>query len=394
MVAIDFHSRPIFFFPCNGSQWLLSVVWLPTFFKTLFCAQQNKETHIGLEQLEGERMMTELSFFWVNFPVEPGINVNRTWNVPWSSFCPGLSVEEFSKSLFIMTTHPFYLAGGVFRSNYLHSLCFVHWPFPCCKQHPDVLWDDRELHLHYSQANRDLAGCSAPRPARAPHPAAGERGAWASWGDTLRTLRSPNLHSSPRHTYVLGLTYSSARLWWYFGCYFCLPTLFTIISSVVTARKIRKAERTSVRGNRKQIQLESQMNCIVVALTILYGFCIIPENISNIVSVYMATGVPRRTLDILHLVSQMMLFCKSCGYARPASGALSALQQSLPGLLLLLFWGVRTTKVLRAQQWWQRSGRHHRTGAFTLQHCSPQGSIYLPNSGNTLLRLYLTLPKG
>ncbi|XP_056120885.1 prosaposin receptor GPR37 [Rhinichthys klamathensis goyatoka] len=115
----------------------------------------------------------------------------------------------------------------------------------------------------------------------------------------------------PDTLYVLGLTYNSARLWWYFGCYFCLPTLFTIISSVVTARKIRKAERASVRGNRKQIQLESQMNCIVVALAILYGFCVIPENISNIVSVYMATGVPRRTLDILHLVSQMMLFCKS-----------------------------------------------------------------------------------
>ncbi|XP_051975423.1 prosaposin receptor GPR37-like [Xyrauchen texanus] len=115
----------------------------------------------------------------------------------------------------------------------------------------------------------------------------------------------------PDTLYVLGLTYNSARLWWYFGCYFCLPTLFTIISSVTTAHKIRKAERSSVRGNRKQIKLESQMNCIIVALAILYGFCIIPENISNIISVYMATGVPRRTLDILHLVSQMMLFCKS-----------------------------------------------------------------------------------
>ncbi|KAI4872133.1 hypothetical protein NFI96_031081 [Prochilodus magdalenae] len=115
----------------------------------------------------------------------------------------------------------------------------------------------------------------------------------------------------PDTLYVLGLTYNGARLWWYFGCYFCLPTIFTIISSVVTAQKIRKAERVSVRGNRKQIQLESQMNCMVVALAILYGFCAIPENICNIMSVYMAAGVPRRTLDILHLVSQMLLFCKS-----------------------------------------------------------------------------------
>ncbi|XP_056242188.1 prosaposin receptor GPR37 [Seriola aureovittata] len=115
----------------------------------------------------------------------------------------------------------------------------------------------------------------------------------------------------PDTLYVLGLTYDGARLWWYFGCYFCLPTLFTICSSLVTARKIRRAERACVRGSKKQIQLESQMNCAVVALAILYGFCIIPENICNIVSVYMAAGVPAKTLDILHLVSQLLLFCKS-----------------------------------------------------------------------------------
>ncbi|XP_042081289.1 prosaposin receptor GPR37 isoform X2 [Haplochromis burtoni] len=115
----------------------------------------------------------------------------------------------------------------------------------------------------------------------------------------------------PDTLYVLGLTYNSARLWWYFGCFFCLPTLFTICSSLATARKIRNAEWACVRGGKKQLQLESQMNCAVVALAILYGFCIIPENICNIINVYMAATIPRRALDILHLVSQMMLFCKS-----------------------------------------------------------------------------------
>ncbi|XP_068459451.1 prosaposin receptor GPR37 [Clinocottus analis] len=115
----------------------------------------------------------------------------------------------------------------------------------------------------------------------------------------------------PDTLYVLGLTYDGARLWWYFGCYFCLPTLFTICSSLVTARKIRLAERACVRGGKKQIRLESQMNCAVVALAILYGFCIIPENVCNIVGAYMAAGVARRTLDVLQLVSQMLLFCKS-----------------------------------------------------------------------------------
>ncbi|KAK2489867.1 hypothetical protein MC885_012655 [Smutsia gigantea] len=120
---------------------------------------------------------------------------------------------------------------------------------------------------------------------------------------------SPDL---PDTIYVLALTYDSARLWWYFGCYFCLPTLFTITCSLVTARKIRKAEKACTRGNKRQIQLESQMNCTVVALTILYGFCIIPENICNIVTAYMAAGVSQQTMDLLNIISQFLLFFKSC----------------------------------------------------------------------------------
>ncbi|KAM6302969.1 prosaposin receptor GPR37 [Podargus strigoides] len=116
----------------------------------------------------------------------------------------------------------------------------------------------------------------------------------------------------PDTIYVLALTYDGARLWWYFGCYFCLPTLFTITCSLVTASKIRRAEKACTRGNKRQIQLESQMNCTVVALTILYGFCIIPENICNIVTAYMSTGVSRQTMDLLHLISQFLLFFKSC----------------------------------------------------------------------------------
>ncbi|XP_018581694.2 prosaposin receptor GPR37b [Scleropages formosus] len=124
---------------------------------------------------------------------------------------------------------------------------------------------------------------------------------------------SPEL---PDTVYVLALTYEGARLWWYFGCYFCLPTLFTIGSSLATARKIRQAERACVRGSKKQIRLESQMNCTVVALAILYGLCVVPENVCNIVSAYMAAGVPPRTMEVLQLVAQLLLFSKSA--AAPA----------------------------------------------------------------------------
>lgn len=115
----------------------------------------------------------------------------------------------------------------------------------------------------------------------------------------------------PDWLYVLGLTYDSARLWWCFGCYFCLPTLFTILSSLLTARRIRGAQRGHGHTSRKQLQLESQMNCVVVALAILYGFCVVPENICNMAGTYMAASVARRTLDVLLLLSQLLLFCKS-----------------------------------------------------------------------------------
>ncbi|KAI3370961.1 hypothetical protein L3Q82_023609, partial [Scortum barcoo] len=194
----------------------------------------------------------------------------------------------------------------------------------------------------------------------------------------------------PDTLYVLGLTYDGARLWWYFGCYFCLPTLFTICSSLVTARKIRHAERACVRGSKKQIQLESQMNCTVVALAILYGFCIIPENICNIISTYMAAGVPRRTLDILQLVSQLLLFCKSAvtpvllfclcqPFTRAFLDCCCCCCDEFSAAYLARFRHRRQRRRPRVQ--------HHRAGAVAVQH-HPQGGVHLRHlrrRGDTLL---------
>ncbi len=44
-----------------GSHWEPESVWLH-YYKYVMCVQQKKETHTGLEQLEGEQMMTEFSF--------------------------------------------------------------------------------------------------------------------------------------------------------------------------------------------------------------------------------------------------------------------------------------------------------------------------------------------
>ncbi|KAG7271915.1 hypothetical protein CRUP_024565 [Coryphaenoides rupestris] len=120
----------------------------------------------------------------------------------------------------------------------------------------------------------------------------------------------------PDTLYVLGLTYAGARLWWCFGCYFCLPTVFTICCSLAAARRIRRAEAAVARGDqpgrdRRPLRAESRMNCAVVSLALLYGFCSVPENICNVLSAYMAPGISVPTMDVLHLVSQMLLFCKS-----------------------------------------------------------------------------------
>ncbi|CAG5957541.1 unnamed protein product [Menidia menidia] len=136
---------------------------------------------------------------------------------------------------------------------------------------------------------------------------------------------SPRL---PDALYVLGLTYRAARLWWVFGCYFCLPTLFTLCCSLLTARKIQRLSGPPAGpqagppggpprgGSRRQVRLEGQMNCAVVALAILYGSCVIPDNVVNMLGSYLPVSVARRTQDRLQLTAQMLLFCRAA--ATPA----------------------------------------------------------------------------
>uniref|UniRef100_A0A671GB95 G protein-coupled receptor 37 like 1 n=1 Tax=Rhinolophus ferrumequinum TaxID=59479 RepID=A0A671GB95_RHIFE len=42
--------------------------------------------------------------------------------------------------------------------------------------------------------------------------------------------------SLPESLYSLVMTYQNARMWWFFGCYFCLPILFTVTCQLVTWR--------------------------------------------------------------------------------------------------------------------------------------------------------------
>ncbi|KAG2468372.1 ETBR2 protein, partial [Polypterus senegalus] len=115
----------------------------------------------------------------------------------------------------------------------------------------------------------------------------------------------------PESIYSLVMTYQDARMWWYFGCYFCLPVLFTLSCQLIT-RRIRSSNKNQdARVSPKHIQCERQLNCTVTGLAIIYGICILPENICNIVLAYLTLDVSQPTLDLLSLINQFFLFFKS-----------------------------------------------------------------------------------
>ncbi|KAM6237093.1 G-protein coupled receptor 37-like 1 [Porphyrio hochstetteri] len=113
----------------------------------------------------------------------------------------------------------------------------------------------------------------------------------------------------PESIYSLVLTYQNARMWWYFGCYFCLPILFTVSCQLVTRRVSGTQKKSECRAT-KHSQCESHLNCTIIGLTIIYGLCTTPENVCNIVVAYMSPDMSKQTLDLLNLINQFFLFFK------------------------------------------------------------------------------------
>ncbi|MBZ3879295.1 Prosaposin receptor GPR37L1 [Sciurus carolinensis] len=116
--------------------------------------------------------------------------------------------------------------------------------------------------------------------------------------------------SLPESLYSLVMTYQNARMWWYFGCYFCLPILFTVTCQLVTWRVRGPPGRKPECRAGKHEQCESQLNSTVVGLTVVYALCTLPENVCNIVVAYLSTELTRQTLDLLGLVNQFSTFFK------------------------------------------------------------------------------------
>lgn len=125
----------------------------------------------------------------------------------------------------------------------------------------------------------------------------------------------------PESIYSLIINYHDARMWWYFGCYFCLPVVFTLLCQLATCHVSgdngtstkRPEERSPSKKQKLQhaMQVERQLNCTVMALAVVYGVCTLPENVCNLTLAYAPIQVSEEVLSLLALINQFFLFFKS-----------------------------------------------------------------------------------
>lgn len=116
--------------------------------------------------------------------------------------------------------------------------------------------------------------------------------------------------SLPEALYSLVMTYQNARMWWSFGCYFCLPILFTVTCQLVTWRVRGPPGRKPECRAGKHEPCESQLNSTVAGLTAVYALCTLPENVCSIVVAYLSAELSRQTLELLGLITQLSAFLK------------------------------------------------------------------------------------
>ncbi|XP_067091773.1 G-protein coupled receptor 37-like 1 [Osmerus mordax] len=143
-------------------------------------------------------------------------------------------------------------------------------------------------------------------------------------------VRRPSL-DLPESVYSLVLTYHEARMWWYFGCYFCLPLLFTLACQLVTRHvaaqeALRRgagsggtagsrsssssSSSSSSLKNKQRVRWEQRLSSTVVALAAIYAGCNLPENACSIVLAYLSAPVSTATEALLALIGQFLLFVR------------------------------------------------------------------------------------
>nr|XP_046236763.1 G-protein coupled receptor 37-like 1 [Scatophagus argus] len=145
-------------------------------------------------------------------------------------------------------------------------------------------------------------------------------------------VREPSLEL-PDSIYSLVLTYHEARMWWFFGCFICLPLLFTLACDLVTRQVLAQrmpqkpcsgkvnsrcssssSSSASSSTKKKQHVREQRLRSTVMALAILYVTCNLPESICNItlayISEHVSAALPALALPAMGLIGQFLLFVR------------------------------------------------------------------------------------
>lgn len=140
---------------------------------------------------------------------------------------------------------------------------------------------------------------------------------------------SPEL---PESVYSLVITYHEARMWWSFGCFFCLPLLFTLACQLLTRHVAEEARQAAGRPlspsttsssstsssssssspkRQQRRRRERQLTRTVLGLAAVYGICGLPENAANITLAYAGLEVSAATLTLLQLIGQFLMFARA-----------------------------------------------------------------------------------
>ncbi|KAM4589053.1 G-protein coupled receptor 37-like 1 [Odontesthes bonariensis] len=171
-------------------------------------------------------------------------------------------------------------------------------------------------------------------PSHLPQPAGSLMAALRGPTDTFKVdicVREPS-EELPESIYALVLTYHEARTWWFFGCYLCLPLLFTMACDLVTRQVLaqrqpqkpvsdKAAGRSSSSScsssssvKKKQHAREPRLRATVMALTLLYAACNLPQSVCSITLAYVSGAVmaalPAAVLPALALGEQFLLFVR------------------------------------------------------------------------------------
>ncbi|KAL2090529.1 hypothetical protein ACEWY4_012792 [Coilia grayii] len=141
-------------------------------------------------------------------------------------------------------------------------------------------------------------------------------------------VRRPSVEL-PESVYSLVLTYHEARMWWSFGCFYCLPLLFTLACHLLTRHVAEEARQAGVGRplsssttssssssssspkRQQRRRRERQLTHTVLALATMFAVCGLPENAANITLAYAGFEVSTATLALLQLIGQFLMFARA-----------------------------------------------------------------------------------